>query len=69
MNTLFGDIDHLRIATPCPVGWDQMTGDSRVRFCDQCRLNVYNIAELRRTEARSLDRVNEGDLREAVSPR
>jgi hypothetical protein len=24
-------IDLLRIATPCPISWDQMTGDNRVR--------------------------------------
>jgi hypothetical protein len=56
------NIDHLRIATPCPISWEQMTGDSRVRFCDHCRLNVYNISELSRIEAETLIASAEGRL-------
>src|SRR6185295_11558341 len=55
-------IDRLRVATPCPMSWDQMTGDNRVRFCDQCQLNVYNIAELSRIEAETLIASTEGRL-------
>ena len=55
-------IDRLRVATPCPMSWDQMTGDNRVRFCDQCQLNVYNIAELSRIEAEALIASTEGRL-------
>ncbi len=55
-------LDDLRIATPCPISWEQMTGDDRVRFCDHCQLNVYNIAELTRTEAESLIASTEGRL-------
>jgi hypothetical protein len=39
-----------------------MTGDSRVRFCDHCRLNVYNISELSRSEAENLIASSEGRL-------
>jgi hypothetical protein len=56
------NIDRLRIATACPIGWDQMTGDNRVRFCDHCHLNVYNIAELSRSEAEKLIASTEGRL-------
>ena len=62
MNNSSASIDRLRIATPCPVGWDEMTGDDRVRFCDQCRLNVYNIAELSRSEVESLIASSEGRI-------
>lgn len=55
-------IDRLRIATPCPVGWEQMSGNDRVRFCDHCQLNVYNIAELSRSEAEKLIASAEGRL-------
>lgn len=48
------NIDRLRIATPCPVGWEQMTGNDRVRFCDHCQLNVYNISALSKLEAETL---------------
>ena len=56
------NIDHLRIATPCPISWDQMTGDNRVRFCDHCHLNVYNISALSRFEAERLIAATEGRL-------
>jgi len=55
-------IDQLRIATACPVGWEQMTGDDRVRFCHHCHLNVYNISALSRSEAESLIASTEGRL-------
>jgi hypothetical protein len=28
-----------------------MTGDDAVRFCDKCRKNVYDVAQLSRAEA------------------
>lgn len=56
------NIDRLRIATPCPISWDQMTGDGRVRFCGHCQLNVYNISELSRGEAEALIASTEGRL-------
>jgi len=62
MATNPSQIDRLRIATPCPIGWEQMTGDDRVRFCDHCHLNVYNISELSRSEAEKLIASTEGRL-------
>jgi hypothetical protein len=56
------NIDRIRIATPCPIGWEQMTGDNRVRFCELCQLNVYNIAELSRTETEALIASTEGRI-------
>lgn len=47
-------LDRIRIATPCPVSWEQMTGTKRVRYCSHCRLNVYNVSELSRAEAELL---------------
>jgi hypothetical protein len=55
-------IDQLRIATPCPISWEQMTGDNRVRFCDHCQLNVYNISALSHIEAEKLIASTEGRL-------
>lgn len=62
MATSSANLDHLRIATPCPVSWEEMTGDSRVRFCDHCQLSVYNISELSRSEAENLITSSEGRL-------
>jgi len=55
-------LDQVRIATPCPADWNRMEGDDRVRYCGQCKLNVYNIAAMSRDEAESLIRESEGRL-------
>ena len=62
MTTSPVNLNRLQIATPCPISWEQMTGDSRVRFCDHCQLNVYNISELSPSEAESLIALTEGRL-------
>jgi hypothetical protein len=59
---LLAQLDDIRVASPCPISWEQMTGDNRVRFCTECRLHVYNFAELTRTEAEDLLRTTEGRL-------
>ena len=55
-------LDDIRIASPCTVGWDGMTGSDRVRNCGLCKLNVYNISEMSRDEATALIRESEGRL-------
>lgn len=47
-------LDEVSIAAPCPMNWDAMEGDNRVRFCSLCQLNVYNISEMPRREAEKL---------------
>jgi hypothetical protein len=47
-------IDDIQIAKPCPISWDGMSGDERVRFCGDCKKHVYNIAEMTRREAERL---------------
>jgi hypothetical protein len=54
MNSVKFDLYKLRIASPCSVGWDHMTGDDRTRFCDLCQLNVYNVAGMTEAEVREL---------------
>lgn len=44
----------LRVASPCRVGWETMTGDERVRFCQACSLHVYNFSEMTADEVRAL---------------
>jgi hypothetical protein len=55
-------LDGIRVASPCPISWEQMRGNDRVRFCTECQLNVYNFAELTRTEAEEVLRTTEGRL-------
>ena len=55
-------LDRIRIASPCPITWEQMVGDDNVRFCNHCRLNVYNLSALSRAEADALLNSTEGRL-------
>jgi hypothetical protein len=50
------------IAAPCDMDWDSMTGDDRIRFCGQCKLNVYSVASMSTKEAAKLIRETEGRL-------
>lgn len=47
-------LDHIKIASPCSADWDEMRGDNRKRYCSHCKLNVYNLSEMTRTEAENL---------------
>ncbi len=47
-------LDSLMIAAPCNVGWDNMQGTDKVRFCHQCNLNVYNTSKLTSSELQGL---------------
>ncbi len=55
-------IDRLRIAAPCPMNWEEMHGDARARFCEQCNLHVYNISELTTREVKTLITKTEGRI-------
>lgn len=47
-------LDQLRIASPCLAAWEDMHGDDRVRFCDQCQLEVYNLSAMTEQEGTEL---------------
>jgi hypothetical protein len=55
-------LDSIRIASPCPVRWEDMPGDERVRACAVCGLHVYNLSAMPRAAAESLVREKEGRL-------
>ncbi|MCW5822709.1 MAG: hypothetical protein KIT34_07885 [Cyanobacteria bacterium TGS_CYA1] len=48
------NLDNLVLAFPCPVQWQTMSGDERVRFCSQCSQKVYNISDMSKKEAEAL---------------
>ena len=56
------DIDKLRVATPCPAGWENMAGGDRQRYCGLCELNVYNFSGMTAGEIERLVVKNEGRL-------
>jgi hypothetical protein len=47
-------LDNLRVASPCSMRWNDMTGDDRVRACAKCDKNVFNLSALTREEAEQL---------------
>lgn len=52
----------LSIGTACPMSWESLRGDDRVRFCERCRLNVYNLADMAEDEVGDLVERTEGRL-------
>lgn len=62
MNDQKFDINSLRIASPCSVGWENMTGNERTRHCELCSLNVYNVSELTTIQVERLIQAREGRL-------
>jgi hypothetical protein len=47
-------LDNLRVAAPCDVAWDDMVGNGRVRHCDSCQNQVFNISAMSRADAEVL---------------
>lgn len=56
------DLDRIAVASPCPMSWNDMVGDDRVRFCNQCNLNVYDISAMTKPEAESFIANAEGRI-------
>lgn len=56
------DINSLRVATPCSVGWETMSGDERTRHCDLCKLSVFNISGMTTPDVEKLVGASDGRL-------
>jgi len=55
-------LDEVRVASPCPASWQEMSGDERVRHCSICQQAVYDLLALTRSEAEKLIRERDGRL-------
>ncbi len=55
-------LDNLRVASPCDMNWDEMSGDARSRFCGKCAKHVYNLSNMTRAEGEALIAEKEGKL-------
>lgn len=44
--TLQKAVESIVITSPCSVGWENMTGDDKIRFCGQCKKRVHNLSTL-----------------------
>jgi hypothetical protein len=62
MSKFTSPLDNIKIASPCSQDWDSMVGTDRMRFCGDCKLNVYNLSGMTRPEAESLLMNAEGRL-------
>lgn len=62
MNRFGNVLGRVRVAAPCEENWDEMRGDERVRFCQRCSQNVYNLSAMTRREAERLVIGAEGRL-------
>ncbi len=52
----------ITIPAPCPMDWNLMRGDKRVRHCAACGLRVHNLAAMTSAEAAALVRSQGGEL-------
>lgn len=55
-------LSHVRVAAPCRADWERMRGNERVRFCDECSMNVYNLSNMTKKDAEALVLSAEGRL-------
>jgi hypothetical protein len=55
-------LDNISVASPCSQNWNQMIGSEQKRYCGECKLNVYNLSGMSRTEAENLILNSEGRL-------
>jgi hypothetical protein len=62
LNRALDVLKNVRIAAPCSQPWHAMEGDDRVRFCKECKLNVYNLSDMTAKEAAALVQAREGRL-------
>jgi TonB family protein len=45
---------NVRVASPCSASWDSMEGDDKIRFCESCKLSVYNLSAMTAEEGAQL---------------
>jgi hypothetical protein len=55
-------LEQIKIASPCPASWKEMLGDDKVRFCNICSKNVYNLSSMTKDEAQTLIMNHQGKL-------
>jgi hypothetical protein len=61
MKTPLDVLGEVRIASPCPASWDEMTGDERARHCSACSRTVYDLSRMTAVEAVDLLTANGWD--------
>lgn len=62
MSKFDNPLNNIKIASPCSADWNRMYGDEKVRFCGDCKLNVYNLSGMSNKDAQDLVQRTEGRL-------
>jgi len=62
MDTRLNVLGNIQVAAPCSADWNLMTGNDRLRFCGECKLNVYNLSAMTADQILGLIRETEGRL-------
>lgn len=55
-------VDKVTVAAPCPASWEEMQGSEQKRYCDGCKMHVYNLSDMTRRDAERLLQTHEGRL-------
>ncbi|MFY9224005.1 MAG: energy transducer TonB [Blastocatellia bacterium] len=55
-------LENISVSAPCKADWNKMLGDDQVRFCQECKLNVYNLSGMSGEQAEDVVRAKEGNL-------
>jgi hypothetical protein len=69
MNRKSGKLETLRIPEPCSVGWENMTGDDKIRFCNQCNKQVFNLSVMTHRQAEAIIAATRGNLCARIATR
>jgi hypothetical protein len=53
---------NFQIASPCSADWNKMSGGDRMRYCPDCKLNVYNFSAMTPDEIEKIVQERTGRL-------
>jgi hypothetical protein len=55
-------LERVRIASPCPMRWEDLDGDGATRHCRRCDLDVHNFSMMSRGEVEGILAAKRGRL-------
>lgn len=55
-------LENISVSAPCKADWNKMLGNDQVRFCQECKLNVYNLSGMSSKQAEDVIGAKEGNL-------
>jgi flagella basal body P-ring formation protein FlgA len=54
--------ENITVSKNCPVDWNTMEGDEKIRFCGKCSQNVYNLSEMTQEQAEEVIQRQDGKM-------